>query len=282
MKSAKALLPILVIVLLVCTMALTFAWFSLGNDTSMSSSLEAGTYTMVQFSDAQGIVSEKYNGQKGYDENGNLCQDADAPYEGLYHTSMKLQGDGDLNLKMQITEVLVKVTPDFYGYSATSTFRYFVQEFDGYDGVAQNHVAQCTFDEHGNPIFGENAVDAQNEVFVYTSDGTLGGEVLYIRMDIANVQKFFTFEYAKITSDKPPYAYGDFVDTQRGLTFLHGPNSIVNPPEVASDIAYGKANAICAKITYSSQNYKKPFIFADEAFKGSTFLFNVLARAEAV
>ena len=279
MKSARVLTPILILVLVLCMLALTFAWFSAATETSSVSVLKVGTYIRTVFDDGGLLNSEKYNGEKGYDENGVPYTGEDAAYEALYHTSLRLQGDSDLVVRLHFSELLIEVSHLFYRLSAEETLTEIISEFDGYDPSA-SHIgkAETVTTENGEELVLTAPADG-SEAFLYTDDGTAQGAVKYIRLNKVNVDKFFTLSYAKITSASAPYEYGDFAVENEGLTFAHGPSLPAGVSEVTDDATYGKSNPICIKITYSDADYAKTFPFSSENFKASQFRFAVLAQA---
>lgn len=276
-------MPILVIVLVFCMLALTFAWFSATTETRSGAVLQAGSYIKVVFDDDSGsLVNEKYNGQKGYDDSGTAYTDDDRAYEAYYHTSLRLQGDEDLSLRFEFTSLKIKVSDTFYMMSAAKTLETVISLFDGYD-PEKSHVGkvETVATENGEV---EKFTDPEDgsTAFIYTTDGTLGGDVKYISLDKANVDKFFALSYAKITNTVAPYSYGTFVDEGSGLVFTHGDNLPAGTSEVVSDYVYGKANPICIRITYSDENYARTFPFSGDSFKGAGFKFEVVAAADYI
>lgn len=279
MKTAKILTPILMLVLVLCMLALTFAWFSAGQESKTYTTLTAGSYVKVVFDDNGVLNNEKYNGQKGYDENGTAYTDGDKAYEAFYHTSVRLQGDSDLYLRFEFTGLLIKTSPTFYIMGAQKTLTEIVSLFDGYE-PGKSHIGkvETVVTEDGEEtVF--TAPEDGSAAFVYTDDGTADGKVVFIRLDKANTDKFFTLSYAKITTVTPPYAYGTFAQEGEGLHFVHGDNLPAGTSEVVSDATYGKSNPVCIKITYSDATYAKTFPFSDDSFKGSEFTFEVVASA---
>lgn len=282
MKSAKVLTPILILVLVFCMLALTFAWFSASTETQTTAVLQAGSYIKVVFGeDGDLLVSEPYNGQKGYDDSGVAYTDADRAYQAFYHTTMRLQGDDDLGLRMEFASLLIKVSDTFYMMNATRTLSEIIAKFDGYD-AGKSHVGkvETVTTENGEEEKFTAPADGST-AFIYTDDGTLNGKVKYISLDKANTDKFFSLAYAKIDTTSP-YAYGTFVEEGGALGFVHGPNLPAGVSEVVSDYTYGKANPICVRITYSDDAYAKTFPFSGDSFKASQFRFEIIAAADYV
>lgn len=280
MKSARVLTPILVLVLVLCMLALTFAWFSTGTQTETSSVLSAGTYVKVVFDEGGTLNSEKYNGQKGYSDDGIPYTDDDKAYEAYYHTSLKLQGDDDLLLRFEFSKLYIAVSDMFFRMSAEETLVSVVSKFDGYDeGSSHIGKVETVSTENGDELLFTDPEDGST-AFIYTDDGTVNGKVKYIMLDKANTDKFFAMSYAKITSSGPPYSYGDFAEEGEGLPFVYGPKLPAGVSEVVNDATYGKSNPICVKIIYSDAGYAKTFPFSGESFKGSSFKFEVVAAAD--
>ena len=179
MKSARVLTPILLLVLVFCMLALTFAWFSASTETRMSAVLTAGSYIKVVFDDAGDmLVSEPYNGQKGYDDNGVAYNDADKAYQAFYHTTLRLQGDDDLGLRFEFSSLLIKVSDTFYMLNAQRTFSETVALFDGYD-PEKSHIGkvETVTTENGEEERFTEPADGST-AFIYTTDGTINGGMI--------------------------------------------------------------------------------------------------------
>lgn len=261
-------------------LALSFAWFSQPVNTKTTTVLKAGTYVKVVFSDDNGsLVNEKYNGQKGYDENGVAYTDDDAAYEAYYHTALKLQGSADLYLRFEFTELLIKVSDTYYRADAETTVDEVISLFDGYD-AQKSHIGkvETVSGADGDEEIFTDPADG-SEAFIYTSDGTVDGDVRYIRLNKANTDKFFEMSYARITDDNPPYVYGTFVGESETLRYVYDDNQIQGASEVSEDYMYGKLNVVCIKITYSDATYARTFPFSGEDFKAAVFGFGVVASA---
>lgn len=268
----------MLLVLVLCMLALTFAWFSSNQNNETTVTLEAGTYIKVEFDDSGSLNSEKFNGQKGYSDDGTPYTDDDRAYEAYYHTAVRLQGDRNLFLRMEFSGLTIKVSETFYIKSAKATVRDIISLFEGYDS-GKSHIgkAETVTTENGGELLLTDPSDG-SEPFVYTDDGTDEGNVVCIRLNKANVDKFFTLEYAKIASTNPN-VYGDFSASGEGLEFSYGPKFPAGVSEVTSDAAYGKVNPVCVKITYSNAGYAMTFPFSDDSFKGAEFAFEVRASA---
>ena len=183
MKSARVLTPILLLVLVFCMLALTFAWFSAATETRTSAVLTAGSYIKVVFDDAGDmLVSEPYNGQKGYDDNGVAYNDADKAYQAFYHTTLRLQGDDDLGLRFEFSSLLIKVSDTFYMLNAQRTLSETVALFDGYD-PEKSHIGkvETVTTENGEEERFTEPADGST-AFIYTTDGTVNGKVRYISL----------------------------------------------------------------------------------------------------
>ena len=96
MKSAKVLIPILVVVLLVCMMALTFAWFAeTMEEARLENIFRVGQAAQVVLSDDGGeLIGAKYNGQLGFTEAGTPYHDGDPDetYVAEYHIGVTMLG----------------------------------------------------------------------------------------------------------------------------------------------------------------------------------------------
>lgn len=301
MKSAKVLLPILLIVLLISTMAMTFAWFSDRIDAVVDSSLKAGTYVMVKFSSdttgENGLKNEPYNGQTAFDNQGNLISEgADIGYDAYYHTALKMQGNTDLIVNFDFLDIKIKVNELFFHLSATQTLNLVASNLDGYvlSDDLDLHIGKYSFDGQNNPVFEDKGKES---VLVYTDDGTINGNVGYINLNSENARKIFTLSYSKIlpsvvdgenvagepSFDDTDRVYNNFVGNDTGLHYVYANQSGAEVvPDINDPFIKGKDNPICIKIGYYNTQNAKPFLFSEDSFKSSVFLFNVVAYANEI
>ena len=122
MKSARALVPILIVVLLVCTMALTFAWFAQTmEEVKVGNAFTIGDTNYVYLTDeglpegADGTIvgtllnTTKFNGELGFGEDGKPYPsgDPDAAYVAEYKIGVFMQGSEDLTLAVNFEGLTV-------------------------------------------------------------------------------------------------------------------------------------------------------------------------------
>ena len=281
MKSARALVPILIVVLLVCTMALTFAWFAQTmEEVKVGNAFTIGDTNYVYLTDgdlpedAEGTIfgepltSDKFNGELGFREDGTPypADDPDAAYVAEYKIGVFMQGSEDLTLAVNFEGLTVTL-----GEGMTT-------------GVTTERLWSAVFsklkDAEGKPLF-ESAGDlaphvgtaakGDNGKWVLTDpDGAEGYVFLAddrpvaLKLDRAMTEQLFRISVARV-----PGAYGDKV-------------RFTYPEDVKPDLADCPEHELRLKIEFGyadAEGNGIPFPFADEAFRGCTFGFEVTARA---
>ena len=282
MKSARALVPILIVVLLVCTMALTFAWFAQTmEEVKVGNAFTIGDTNYVYLTDGDlpegaifgELLTSKFNGELGFRENGKPypADDPDAAYVAEYKIGVFMQGSEDLTLAV-----------NFEGLTVTLGERMTT-------GVTTQRLWRAVFsklkDAEGKPLF-ESAGDLAPHVgtaakgddgkWVLTDpDGAEGyvfladnGRPVALKLDRAMTEQLFRISVARVTNDVLG-AYGDEV------LFTY-------PGDVMPDLAECREHELRLRIEfgYADEDDRGiPFPFADEAFRGCTFGFEVTARA---
>ena len=284
MKSARALVPILIVVLLVCTMALTFAWFAQTmEEVKVGNAFTTGDTNYVYLTDedlpegAEGTIvgtllnTTKFNGELGFREDGEAYPsgDPDAAYVAEYKIGVFMQGSEDLTLAVNFEGLTVTL-----GEGMTT-------------GVTTERLWSAVFsklkDAEGAPLFEEDAFDAHigtaakgdDGKWVLTDpDGAEGYVFLaddrpaVLKLDRAMTEQLFRISVARVTNGEPG-VYGDEV------LFTY-------PNDVNPDLAHCPEHELRLRIEfgYADENDRGiPFPFADEAFRGCTFGFEVTARA---
>lgn len=285
MKSARALVPILIVVLLVCTMALTFAWFAQTmEEVKVGNAFTIGDTNYVYLTDkdlpevAEGTIvgtllnTTKFNGELGFRENGEAYPsgDPDAAYVAEYEIGVFMQGSEDLTLAVNFEGLTVTLGEGMT--TGVTTERLWSAVFskltDG--GGAQLFESVGDLDPH----IGTAAKDADGK-WVLTDPGGAEGYVYLaddrpavLKLDRAMTEQLFRISVARVTNDEPG-AYGDKV------LFTY-------PDDVNPNLADCPEHKLRLKIEfgYADENdIGIPFPFADEAFRGCTFGFEVTARA---
>ena len=288
MKSARALVPILIVVLLVCTMALTFAWFAQTmEEVKVGNAFTIGDTNYVYLTDddlpevAGGTIvgtllnTTKFNGELGFREEDGKPYPAnhpDAAYVAQYEIGVFMQGSEDLTLAVNFEGLTVTLGEGMTTGVTTQRLWSAVfskltdgggaQLFAKYDDFAP-HIGEAKKDESGGWVLTEPPDGAEG--YVYLADG---GRPAVLKLDRAMTEQLFRISVARVTNDEPG-AYGDKVL----FTYPHDVNpNLADCPEhkLHLKIEFG----------YADENDNGiPFPFADEAFRGCTFGFEVTARA---
>ena len=288
MKSARALVPILIVVLLVCTMALTFAWFAQTmEEVKVGNAFTIGDTNYVYLTDddlpedADGAIDgtllnkTKFNGELGFSEDGEAYPpgDPDAAYVAEYEIGVFMQGSEDLTLTVCLDGVTVMLSDYVTGVSVDRLYRAVLSKLTDEAGeqlfadvsALEGHIGTATADADGGWTLAD---PTDGEAWLYTLDGTSATRPVALKLDEQTTRSLFRITVARVTNDVPG-AYGDEV------LFTY-------PDDVKPDLAECPEHELRLKIEfgYADENDRGiPFPFADEAFRGCTFGFEVTARA---
>lgn len=286
MKSARALVPILIVVLLVCTMALTFAWFAQTmEEVKVGNAFTIGDTNYVYLTDeglpevAEGTIvgtllnTTKFNGELGFSEDGEAYPpgDPDAAYVAEYKIGVFMQGSEDLTLAVNFEGLTVTlgegmttgVTTERLWSAVFSKLKDAegAQLFENYEDFAAQHVGTAAKGDDGKWVL----TDPDGaEGYVFLADD----RPAVLKLDRAMTEQLFRISVARVTNNEPG-AYGEEV------LFTY-------PEDVNPDLAHCPEHELRLRIEfgYADENDKGiPFPFADEAFRGCTFGFEVTARA---
>lgn len=219
------------------------------------------------------LNTTKFNGELGFSEDGEAYPpgDPDAAYVAEYKIGVFMQGSEDLTLAVNFEGLTVTL-----GEGMTT-------------GVTTERLWSAVFsklkDAEGKPLFesagdlaphiGTAAKDADGKWVLTDPDGAEGyvfladnGRPVALRLDRAMTEQLFRISVARVTNDVPG-AYGDEV-------------RFTYPEDVNPDLAHCPEHELRLRIEFGYADADRkgiPFPFADEAFRGCTFGFEVTARA---
>lgn len=287
MKSARALVPILIVVLLVCTMALTFAWFAQTmEEVKVGNAFTIGDTNYVYLTDeelpegAEGTIvgtllnTTKFNGELGFSEDGTPypAGDPDAAYVAEYKIGVFMQGSENLTLAVNFEGLTVTLgegmTTGVTAQRLWSAVFSKLKDADGaqlfanYDDFAKQHVGTAAKGDDGKWVLTDPG-GAEGYVFLTDND-----RPAVLKLDRAMTEQLFRISVARVVGDKP-IEYGEEV------LFTY-------PDDVKPDLAECPEHELRLKIEFGyakEDGTGEPFPFADEAFRGCTFGFEVTARA---
>lgn len=287
MKSARALVPILIVVLLVCTMALTFAWFAQTmEEVKVGNAFTIGDTNYVYLTDEDlpedandTIVGTllnktKFNGELGFREDHTPypAGDPDAAYVAEYKIGVFMQGSEDLTLAVNFEGLTVMlgegmttgVTAQRLWGAVFSKLKDAkgAQLFASYEDFKAQHIGTAEKGADGKWIL-TDPDGAEGYVFLADSNRPVA-----LKLDRAMTEQLFRISVAKVTNGAPG-GYGDEV------LFTY-------PYDVQPDLAHCPEHELRLKIEFGyadADGNGIPFPFADEAFRGCTFGFEVTARA---
>lgn len=288
MKSARALVPILIVVLLVCTMALTFAWFAQTmEEVKVGNAFTIGDTNYVYLTDGElpegapqttiqaTLIGERYNGELGFKEDGTAYPsgDLDVAYVAEYKIGVFMQGSEDLTLTVRLDGVTVMLSDYVTGVSVGRLYRAVLSKLTDEAGeqlfadvsALDGHIGTATADADGGWTLAD---PADGEAWLYTLDGTSATRPVALKLDEQTTRSLFRISVARVTNGEPGEYGGEVLFTY--------------PGDVMPDLADCREHELRLKIEfgYADENDRGiPFPFADEAFRGCTFGFEVTARA---
>ena len=275
----------MIVVLLVCTMALTFAWFAQTmEEVKVGNAFTIGDTNYVYLTDedlpegAEGTIfgepltSDKFNGELGFKENGNPypADDPDAAYVAEYKIGVFMQGSEDLTLAVNFEGLTVTlgegmttgVTTERLWSAVFSKLKDAegAKLFESADDLAP-HVGTAAKGDDGKWVLTD---PYGAEGYVFLADD----RPVALKLDRAMTEQLFRISVARVTNDVPG-TYGDEV------IFTY-------PDDVKPDLADCPEHELRLKIEFGyadAEGNGIPFPFADEAFRGCKFGFEVTARA---
>lgn len=213
----------------------------------------------------------KFNGELGFREDGEAYPpgDPDAAYVAEYKIGVFMQGSEDLTLAVNFEGLTVTLGEGMTTGVTTQRLWSAVfsklkdaegaQRFENYEDFAPQHVGTAEKDESGGWVLTEPTGGAEGYVFLADN-----GRPAALKLDRAMTEQLFRISVARV-----PGAYGDKV------LFTY-------PEDVKPDLAECPEHELRLKIEFGyadAEGKGIPFPFADEAFRGCTFGFEVTARA---
>ena len=220
------------------------------------------------------LTSDKFNGELGFDEDGNAYPsgDPDAAYVAEYKIGVFMQGSEDLTLAVNFEGLTVTLGEGMTtGVTTERLWRaVFSKLTDGggaslFESVGDldPHIGTAAKDADGKWVLTEPTGGAEG--YVYRAND---GRPAVLKLDRAMTEQLFRISVARVTNGVPG-EYGEEV------LFTY-------PDDVMPDLAACPEHELRLKIEfgYADENDMGiPFPFADEAFRGCTFGFEVTARA---
>lgn len=219
------------------------------------------------------LNTTKFNGELGFTEDGKPypAGNPDAAYVAEYKIGVFMQGSEDLTLAVNFEGLTVTLGEGMTTGVTTerlwSAVFYKLKDAEGallfanYDDFAAQHVGTAAKDADGKWVL----TDPDGaEGYVFLADD----RPAVLKLDRAMTEQLFRISVARVTNDVP----GEYRDE---VLFTY-------PEDVKPDLAECPEHELRLKIEFG---YAKedgtgiPFPFADEAFRGCTFGFEVTARA---
>ena len=221
------------------------------------------------------LIGERYNGELGFKEDHTPypADHLDAAYAAEYRIGVFMQGGEDLTLTVRLDGVTVMLSDYVTGVSVDRLYRAVLSKLTDEAGeqlfadvsALKGHIGTATADADGGWTLAD---PADGEAWLYTLDGTSDTRPVALKLDEQATRSLFRISVARVTNNVP----GEYRDE---VLFTY-------PDDVKPDLAHCPEHELRLKIEfgYADENDKGiPFPFADEAFRGCTFGFEVTARA---
>lgn len=220
------------------------------------------------------LTKDKFNGELGFREDGKPYPsgDPDAAYVAEYKIGVFMQGSEDLTLAVNFEGLTVTlgegmttgVTTERLWSAVFSKLKDAEGKslFANYDDFAAQHVGTAAKGDDGKWVL-TNPDGAEGYVFELADDRPVA-----LKLDRAMTEQLFRISVARVTNNVPG-AYGDEV------LFTY-------PEDVNPDLAHCPERELRLRIEFGyadAEGNGIPFPFADEAFRGCKFGFEVTARA---
>ena len=277
----------MIVVLLVCTMALTFAWFAQTmEEVKVGNAFTIGDTNYVYLTDEEDLpegvegtifgepLTSKFNGELGFREDGNPypADDPDAAYAAEYKIGVFMQGSENLTLAVNFEGLTVMLGEMMT--TGVTTQRLWSAVFSKLKG-AEGKPLFANYDDFDKKHVGTAAKGDDGKWVLTDPDGAEGyvfladnGRPVALKLDRAMTEQLFRISVARVV-DGVAGAYGDKV------LFTY-------PEDVKPDLAHCREHELRLRIEFGyadADGNGIPFPFADEAFRGCTFGFEVTARA---
>lgn len=218
------------------------------------------------------LIGERYNGELGFSEDGTPypADHLDAAYVAEYKIGVFMQGSEDLTLTVRLDGVTVMLSDYVTGVSVGRLYRAVLSKLTDEAGeqlfadvsALDGHIGTATADADGGWTLAD---PADGEAWLYTLDGTSATRPVALKLDEQTTRSLFRISVARGAAG----AYG-------------GEVLFTYPGDVMPDLTDCPEHELRLKIEfgYADENDEGiPFPFADEAFRGCTFGFEVTARA---
>ena len=219
------------------------------------------------------LTSDKFNGELGFREDGTRypADDPDAAYVAEYRIGVFMQGAENLTLAVNFEGLTVTLGEGMTtGVTTERLWRAVFSKltdggaplFANYDVFERQHIGTAAKDADGKWVL----TDPDGaEGYVYRAND---GRPAVLKLDRAMTEQLFRISVARVTNGEQG-AYGDKV-------------RFTYPGDVMPDLAACPEHELRLKIEFGYADAGGngiPFPFADEAFRGCTFGFEVTARA---
>lgn len=222
MKDIKAMIPIITLVLLICVLAGTFAWFSSYSKVDVTGLLSVeNPQEVILLSSTLGTLVE-YNGQKGYDSSGNKKNPPDAPYIFDFDVAYKVVGESAVDVSFGFEYIAIRLDAQkALPFSDVVRIVFgdtsFVDNEDNrkaYLGVKGSYAYKSDeaggadyFDNNGNHLAEDTTIytyvpkhendNAAKKGFLITKEADGTGDVTEIIIKSEYVAEYFHLQYAK-------------------------------------------------------------------------------------
>lgn len=306
MHKIKTLITVFTTVMLICALSVTFAWYVSTVNVNGSIDLRADKALEVSLGALTEKIGEKYNGQLGYDAEGNVYtaqnspdpDNPDSPYYAWADLTLHPKGGDAVAATFEISQAVVTLDRQYYYYNwLTTVHRLFdpAATSDDRDKWVGTYEPQASFiragdagyyaaDETGafkelsngdkvERFVAPQKMDADQKGFVVNTKG--GSMVSHIVLTGAHIAEFFYLEYARYD--------GDALLPQRYAPDVQLPLCDPIAPAVKADakirLYIGYFGTLDPTLPRENQTHGT-FAFSDTHFRGTRFTFRVRVKGD--
>jgi len=282
----KHITPILLIVVALVALVSTFAWFSVNQAAVSYTSFNSGSSTSFSLTQESGFTDgvytageeDYYQGQKGFDEEGNQypAADSDAPYGFTYNLMYRMSSGSAVNVRVSLDKVIITLG-ETYNYSLQKT----IDEI-----IVGSHIEAEFLDQYYSTSIDSVplGIGASDFYCVCTQDKSQVTHFV-INGSLYTSTYFYLDYWESTVSGVERNGIGYVSARLGGVTLPYMSDENAETTTLGGGVtAQGRANYIGIYIGFFGKDtstgvYNKQFLFSDPIFQGSIFDFELSAGA---
>lgn len=282
----KHITPILLIVVALVALVSTFAWFSVNQAAISYTTFNSGSSTSFSLTQESGFIDgvytageeDYYQGQKGFDEEGNQypAADSDAPYGFTYNLMYRMSSGSAVNVRVSLDKVIITLG-ETYNYSLQKT----IDEI-----IVGSHIEAEYLDQYYSTSIDSlpSGIGASDFYCVCTQDKSQVTHFV-INGSLYTSEHFYLDYWESTVSGVERNGIGYVSARVGGVTLPYMSDENAETTTLGGGVtAQGRANYIGIYIGFFGKDtntgvYNKQFLFSDPIFQGSIFDFELSAGA---